>query len=450
MNDPLKRMRRGNPVPSADAPELEPILERIAAGDGPSPPRRRGLRRLGRPAALALVFVPLGAAAAAVAASGLLTGEPVKPRPGTTFSPSVGLGLPVKGSVRLLDLRVPDPAGGPPWGMRVLSTTRKQGCIQVGRVVGGRLGVLGRDRAFADDGRFHELPPRLTDHSHCTLLDGAGRTYLAVNMRGLAASGLGTACRVRATRIRLPARMPRREQPPPVCDPKSVRVLMFGLLGPHATSVTYRGAGGATVKQPVASPRGAYLIVLPPDGMGRLDGQWTQLPGPGSGLQSVRYRDGHICRIPPPSAFGGAKPCPPVGYAEPRRPTITSAQVAAPVSVKLTPGTGSARGQDRLDATFTARVAVRDGRSGYALSVVMPRGKGCTTSGTSAPSIGNIAAGRRVRISSYVPGDCAGIAEGSVAYTRQIGTEPPPALTMRTRPSDGVAIVGRFRVRNPR
>ena len=58
----------------------------------------------------------------------------------------------------MLPIAAPDPAGGPDWGMRVLSTTRGEGCLQLGRIVDGKLGALGQDDAFANDGRFHELP----------------------------------------------------------------------------------------------------------------------------------------------------------------------------------------------------------------------------------------------------------------------------------------------------
>jgi hypothetical protein len=340
MTDPLERMRRANPVPSADMPDIEPVLARLAAGDDPPAPRRRPRRR----GLFGVIFVPLAAAAVAVAASGLLTGEPL--RGATTFTPTKGLGVPVASSVRLLDLSVPDPAGGPAWGMRTLSTTRGLGCIQIGRLDAGRLGVLGRNGAFGDDGKFHELPPEVLDHANCTLLDGAGRTYVAVSHRGMPASALATGCRIRripaAILDRLPGRGREHGPQPPLCARGDVRILLYGTLGPEAESVTHRAADGSRVTTPVVSPQGAYLIVLPPGGGRPLDGQWTTLPGPGSGLESVRYRDGHVCRIRSPQSIGGAKPCPPVGYVKPRHPRVTSADVAAPIRVTLRRHTSAA------------------------------------------------------------------------------------------------------------
>ncbi len=64
------------------------------------------------------------------------------------------------GSVQLMSLRAPDPEGGLPWGIAIARS--KDGnlfCSQVGRVQGGRLGVIGRDGTFNDDGRFHPLSP---------------------------------------------------------------------------------------------------------------------------------------------------------------------------------------------------------------------------------------------------------------------------------------------------
>ena len=73
-------------------------------------------------------------------------------------NPREGSGALVPGTVRMLPIAAPDPAGGPDWGMRVLSTTRGEGCLQLGRLLDGKLGALGQDGAFGNDGRFHELP----------------------------------------------------------------------------------------------------------------------------------------------------------------------------------------------------------------------------------------------------------------------------------------------------
>jgi hypothetical protein len=136
--------------------ELRTWLNNRYATEAQQHARARPMRwRRWRALALAGVLV-LAGAAAALAASGLLTGSPV--RPGGPLSPTVGDGIPAPGGSQLLGFRVADPAGGLPWGLRIVHTTRGYVCLQVGRVQGGELGELGIDGAFNDDGRFHPLP----------------------------------------------------------------------------------------------------------------------------------------------------------------------------------------------------------------------------------------------------------------------------------------------------
>ncbi len=84
-------------------------------------PRRRASAHV-RVALVALALV-LATAAITLAATGvILTGSPVR----TVRAPiaTAGEGIPVAGGARLLPLRAPDPAGGLPWGMRIIHTTR--------------------------------------------------------------------------------------------------------------------------------------------------------------------------------------------------------------------------------------------------------------------------------------------------------------------------------------
>ena len=130
-------------------------------GRSSAPPggARASLRRAPRLLLVAAaVLLLLGGAAVALAASGvILTGAAV---PAPRFaSPTAGAGLPQPGKWKLLSLRVADPAGSPPWGMRVVRTTRGLVCVQLGRVQEGVLGELGIDGAFHDDLRFHPVGP---------------------------------------------------------------------------------------------------------------------------------------------------------------------------------------------------------------------------------------------------------------------------------------------------
>jgi hypothetical protein len=120
--------------------------------------------------ALVAFALVLATSAITLAATGvILTGSPV----GTAHAPiaTAGEGIPVAGGARLLPMRAADPAGGLPWGMRIVHTTRGLICVQIGRVYDGQLGQLGVDGAFHDDGRFHPLP---TDALPGDLADVAG------------------------------------------------------------------------------------------------------------------------------------------------------------------------------------------------------------------------------------------------------------------------------------
>jgi hypothetical protein len=207
-------------------------------------PRRRGSPRM-RIALLVLVLV-LATAAIALAATGvILTGSPV----GTVRAPiaTAGEGVPVAGGARLLPLRAPDPAGGLPWGMRIIHTTRGLICVQIGRVNGDQLGQLGVDGAFDNDGRFHPLP---TDALPDTLASAAG--WMAGNC-----SSPGDIYAADSVGLQLSAATsPQRG----AGVPADRREISFGLLGEHAVSITYR-EGSQTRTQPVLPGLGAYLIV---------------------------------------------------------------------------------------------------------------------------------------------------------------------------------------------
>jgi hypothetical protein len=220
---------------------------RRAITSGGRPYKSRPLRSLVRlrVAIIALVLL-LATTAIALAATGvILTGSPVH----TISQPTAtgGEGIPVEGGSRILPLRAADPAGGPPWGMRIIHTTRGLVCVQVGRVYHGQLGQLGIDGAFGDDGRFHRLPPdALPDvvrgfegfsFENCA---APGDTYAGdiVGLEASAASNPRAGVGVTADR----------------------REISFGLLGRHAVSITYH-SGSETHTQPVLRGLGAYLIV---------------------------------------------------------------------------------------------------------------------------------------------------------------------------------------------
>ncbi len=246
-------------------------------------PRRRASAQL-RVALVALALV-LATAAITLAATGvILTGSPV----GTVRAPiaTAGEGIPVAGGARLLPLRAADPAGGLPWGMRIIHTTRGLICVQIGRVYDNQLGQLGVDGAFHNDGRFHPLP---TDALPDDLADvtgwmsgncaSPGDIYAgdSVGLQVSAASAPHAGAGVAADR----------------------REVSFGLLGTHAVSVTYR-SGSETHTEPVLPGLGAYLIVQrytsgrPLGSVSETDGRdepgnYSSPAGPNGALRAITY-----------------------------------------------------------------------------------------------------------------------------------------------------------------
>jgi hypothetical protein len=207
-------------------------------------PRRRAPAHV-RVALIALALV-LATSAITLAATGvILTGSPV----GTAQAPiaTAGEGVPVRGGARLLPLRAPDPAGGLPWGMRVIHTTRGLICVQIGRVDGDQLGQLGVDGAFRDDGRFHPLP---TDALPDTLARASG--WMTGNCASPGETYAGDSVGIQINAATSPS--------PGTGVPADRREISFGLLGVHAVSITYR-EGPQTRTRRVLQGLGAYLVV---------------------------------------------------------------------------------------------------------------------------------------------------------------------------------------------
>ena len=150
-------------------------------------PARSTRRRAVRAGVFALIAAPL-LTAGALAASGVIgIGSPVPAGPAP--DPHRGGGAPIAASTRLLALRVADPAGGPPWGLRLVHTTRGLTCLQTGRIVDGKLGVLGQDGVTGNDGRFHEMP--LTRGViKCAAPDAGGHAFIGISL-STTASGPG-------------------------------------------------------------------------------------------------------------------------------------------------------------------------------------------------------------------------------------------------------------------
>jgi hypothetical protein len=225
---------------AARRPLLAPFGTRLAYTSS----RRRASAHV-RVALVAFALV-LATSAITLAATGvILTGSPV----GAARAPiaTAGEGIPVASGARLLPLRAADPAGGLPWGMRVIHTTRGLVCVQIGRVDGNQLGQLGVDGAFHNDGRFHPLP---ADALPDTLANASG--WMAGNCASPGDIYAGDSVGLELNAATGPS--------PGAGVPADRREISFGLLGVHAVSITYR-EGSKTHTQPVLPGLGAYLIV---------------------------------------------------------------------------------------------------------------------------------------------------------------------------------------------
>jgi hypothetical protein len=252
--------------------QLAAAAERREAHHGAPGGARAWLSRRVNAAVVTTVLV-LGGGAVAVAATGVLNGAPVKPE--VAPSPVTGNGLPVTRGSHALTLRSADPDGGLPWGMRILHTTRGQVCVQVGRVQDGQLGELGVDSAFGDDGRFHVLSPDILPPGYEGSSSDIQCVLPANTLIFEDAKADRSAERLLPEEFRGPS--PKRSEVPPTRD---LRSLAFGLLGPHAVSVTYHSKTGIRTI-PTEGPNGAFLFVEPAgsstnsygDGGGSISGQ---------------------------------------------------------------------------------------------------------------------------------------------------------------------------------
>ncbi|MGP0100029.1 MAG: hypothetical protein ACLPUT_00195 [Solirubrobacteraceae bacterium] len=433
---------------------------------------RRGFAAFNARVIVALVALLLVAAAVALA-DGLLSGAPVTPPYRT--QPTKDDGAPIGASATLLALSVPDPAGGLPWGLRMLSTTRGVGCLQYGRLYDGQLGVLGEDGAFGDDHRFHALSAQdaVFGSDGCAPLDAGGRLFMAVQSQAVPASAYPQGCIPRVDHDQ-GARDPG-DPGLALCPIKDGRALFYGALGPDVESIAYslrthsetvREPGryrdftitrsvyafdGPTVTVPTVGPQGAYLIVAeqlpgaPSDtfGPGAPNGSATLPRGLYQPIRAITYRDGVVCHIGATlDRDNRGRPCTPIGMVALTRPA--PAQVRAPLSARILYDHRDPplRPEDVVRVSFVARAPITSAASYYAIAMRFPcrGGSGGSTIDEDVP------AGRRLTftlgMSAGPPGSkpCPGVYSGEVLYGDR--STHLPFL-------GGGLVVGRFSVRLP-
>lgn len=352
-----------------------------ATNAGASSRRRDGVRRHRIPASAAAVLVALLlASAVALAVTGTFsTGSAVRPPEHPVAS--AGAGVAARGT-RLLPMRVADPVASLPWGMRLVHTSRRLVCLQVGRIEGAQLGVLGQNGAFADDGRFHPVSADVVGYHRST-------TELS-------------SCFQQGETTSLEARLPESGvfgSPHSEAIPAAARRwVSYGLLGPAAVSVTYSWAG-ETRTIPVEPDSGAYLVVLPnphrqKDGFETGGGASSTngFVAPQGVISSITYRvHGKTCdESTPASEAGAAHPqCP--------RP-LTAARPGAPRNLNR-PLRVQVAADGTAIITFTAPYSVSSALSDYAVEIPSP----CHEGTNGIPVERDLRAGETVRVTVRDP-----------------------------------------------
>jgi hypothetical protein len=229
--------------------------------------RLRWYRRLhvprGRPLAVVIAVLVVAIPAVGAAAGWFSPG-----RPDSTGPVSSGrlFGVVKPGQSRMLPIRVADTQGGPPWGLRLIRTTRGDTCVELGRVQAGQIGSLGIDDAWDNDHEFHPIPANAPDAQDCGSTDAAGHGFVNRGLLGESASAnLGgdwiTGPQASGCRLSVGGG----EASMPLCPRGANRIVFYGLLGPDAVSITYRKPGGGLATQRTVAGVGAYLLVFPYD-----------------------------------------------------------------------------------------------------------------------------------------------------------------------------------------
>jgi hypothetical protein len=131
--------------------------------------------------------------------------------------------------------------------------------VQIGRVLDGRLGIIGEDGAFGDDGLFHVLPVQPTGGCTQSAAEDAFVGYVPAS----AFTGSGS-CTPPSTPLRpSDAALRRAARSSRACPAGDLRLVVYGLASARATRARLSGAFGVVSEQLVPADRGAFIFVLP-------------------------------------------------------------------------------------------------------------------------------------------------------------------------------------------
>lgn len=445
-----QRLRAARPTTEVPCPPASILVKRIEeAGREPQPRRRSRRGGLALPVAIGVLVLAAASAGAALLFS---SGEAVAPAFVLPATPAEGLGEPVPGSLALLPMRVADPEGGPPWGMRVIRTSRGLLCLQAGRVVDGQLGALGTGYAFHADKRFH---PFLADDAistdACPAVGASGTAFLPGPPVIVPANGLALAGENVAQSDQVHCDLPGQQNWGVRCPQSELRQVAVGLLGPNARSIGVTNADGSSFTVDPYGPEGAYLIVLPAQpnanaGMssGAYESPFGSVSSAPAGAElKVTYEDGVHCQIP---INNSGQQCHAQSTGGPRLPSASELRSVVHASyVPLDehpeypllmegrggkgsfPGRTASNGHDApgpaLTITFKAPVAAASAASAYAVELRPQPVSGCATPSVivSQPTSETLHPGAPVNITVPLETSCPTSYAGRVFYATSSG-----------------------------
>jgi hypothetical protein len=444
-NDVEQRLRAARPVTEVPCPPVSTLVERLERAAHEPQPRRR-LRRGGLALPVAVGVLVL-AAASAGAALLLSSGQTVAPAFVLPATPAAGLGEPVPQSLALLPMRVADPEGGPPWGMRVIRTSRGLLCLQAGRVVDGRLGALGTGYAFHADKRFHPfLAENAISTDACPAVGASGTAFLPGPPVIVPTNGLPLAGENVSQSDQVHCDLPGQQDWGVRCPQSELRQVAVGLLGPNARSIGVTDADGSGFTIDPYGPDGAYLIVLraQQDANASMSSGSYQSPfgyvssAPGGATLKVSYDNGFECKIPTTSP---SQQCHAQSTAGPRLPSAKQLRSVVqasyvpldehpgfPLLMERSGGKGSFPGRTgpngsdapgpTLVIIFKAPVAAANASSAYVVELKPQPVSGCATPAVivSQPTSETLQAGAPVRITVPLETSCATTYSGRVFY----------------------------------
>jgi hypothetical protein len=324
--------------------------------------------------------------------------------------------------------------------MRIVRTTRGEACLQVGRILEGKIGVLGSGYAFHADGRFHALSPEDALGLHCVHVDAHGHVVDVQGPMTVSADGLSLA---ESMTDRVHCDLPGQHDWGVRCPSPQLRLMAFGALGPDAASLHVHFQGRSFNVKPYSAD-GVYLLVFKAPA-GTNAGAYFGAPAPGPPTMIVTFANGSSCPLP---AVNDSFICNPEGIDYATGPKITATDVASRVhasyrtdvrggespfvvtgpssaaSAPMRHGTGPG-----LVVTFTARVAIRGPLSTYGVEIhrpVVPEcfGEGTLQNNEASPTL---PAGARTRFIIRLQAACHGRYSGRVFYFQVKPSSEPAA-----------------------